>query len=71
MLRQRFLHKIAEQLRVHPICAILGPRQVGKTTLAKQYAEMFFAGNFRFIDLENPLDLAFLENPLLSLSDIM
>jgi predicted AAA+ superfamily ATPase len=68
MKRDFFLQKIEAQFRVHPICAILGPRQVGKTTLAKMYEEQFFPKKTRFFDLENPLDLAQLENPMLALS---
>jgi len=68
MLRQSFIDQIDFQFRIHPVCGLLGPRQVGKTTLAKQYAQRFNAPYF--IDLENPTDLAGLENPLLTLSNI-
>lgn len=51
--------------RTHPIVAILGPRQCGKTTLARQYAASDPATTW--FDLENPRDLAKLENPLLAL----
>src|SRR5579862_7506818 len=70
MNRPRYLDLISFNLRVHPICAILGPRQVGKTTLAKQYVEQYFAQNAYFFDLENPLDIARLENPMLALQSI-
>lgn len=70
MERKSYLKKIEAQLRVHPICAILGPRQAGKTTLAKMYIDSFFANDAAFFDLENPLDLARLENPMLSISAI-
>src|SRR3984957_12100525 len=56
--------------KVHPACAILGPRQVGKTTLAKMFIEKDSPENFHFFDLENPLDLARLENPMLTLSKL-
>lgn len=39
MKRDHFLRKINQQFRVHPVCGLLGPRQVGKTTLAKMFAE--------------------------------
>lgn len=69
MLRQFYLNEIKKQLRVNPICGILGPRQVGKTTLARQYvAEMELSAHF--FDLENPLDLARLENPMLAFNNI-
>lgn len=70
MKRLHFLEKIEENLRIHPICAILGPRQVGKTTLAKMYIENHYLNEAIFFDLENPLDLARLESPMLALSSI-
>lgn len=68
MKRTLFLDKIDFQYKIHSICALLGPRQVGKTTLAKQFAQNF--PNVYFFDLENPFDLARLENPMLTLSNI-
>lgn len=65
MKRQYFLDQIKEQFNVHSVCGILGPRQVGKTTLAKQYAQQF--SKVVLLDLENPFDLARLENPMLTL----
>ena len=47
-----------------PVTALLGPRQCGKTTLAR---------DFRFdhyFDLENPRDEARLENPQIALEDL-
>ena len=38
MKRERFLDAIDAHFRVNPVCALLGPRQVGKTTLAKMYS---------------------------------
>ena len=47
-----------------PVTAILGPRQCGKTVLANQVKfEHYF-------DLENPRDVARLENPQLTLEDL-
>ena len=70
MERIHYLRAIEQHFEVHPICAILGPRQVGKTTLAKAYAEQVYPQNSHFFDLENPLDLARLENPMLALSSL-
>lgn len=70
MKRTRYLKAIDAHFRVHSICAILGPRQVGKTTLARQYVTERFPGKAHFFDLEDPLDLQRLENPMLALSDI-
>jgi predicted AAA+ superfamily ATPase len=70
MLRAKYLKQIQTQFRVHTVCGLLGPRQVGKTTLARAFAQEYFPNNSRFFDLENPIDLALLENPLLALSNI-
>jgi len=70
MKREIYLEKIKNHFRVHPICALLGPRQVGKTTLANMYVQEYFAEDAYFFDLENPLDLARLENPMLALSNV-
>jgi uncharacterized protein len=70
MKRDHYLRSIEQNFSVHPICAILGPRQVGKTTLAKAYVELEFAQNAHFFDLEDPLDLARLENPMLALESM-
>lgn len=67
LIRKIYLEKINKIFRVHPICAILGARQVGKTTLARQFAEEY-GGKVEFFDLENPVTLASLENPMLTLS---
>ena len=70
MKRPKYLKTIEMQFRVHPACAILGPRQVGKTTLAKMFLDQDSPDNFQFFDLEDPLDLARLENPMLTLSKL-
>jgi len=70
MKREKYLKAIEMQFRVHSACAILGPRQVGKTTLAKMFLEQDGKEGFHFFDLENPLDLARLENPMLALSKL-
>lgn len=71
MIRKNYLVEIEQQFEVHPICALLGPRQVGKTTLAHAYVEKRYdANDAQFFDLENPLDLVRLENPMLALTQI-
>lgn len=67
MKRAIYLEQIKRHLRVQPICAILGARQVGKTTLARQFATEY-PGKVEFFDLENPIHLASLETPMLTLS---
>lgn len=68
MERSYFLDQIDLQFSVHSVCAILGPRQVGKTTLAKEYAKRYQSAHF--FDLENPADLARLDNAMLMLRGI-
>lgn len=67
MIRTQYLDLITEQFNVHSVCAILGARQVGKTTLARQYAEKIDK-KVIFFDLEDPDNLVALENPKLILS---
>lgn len=68
MERRNFLERIVAEFKIHPICAILGPRQVGKTTVARLFARDYYSDKTTFFDLENPEDLARLEQPLLTLS---
>lgn len=69
MERKLYLEQIKRQLRVHSVCAILGARQVGKTTLARQFAAQHSdPEKIEFFDLENPTHLTSLETPLLTLS---
>jgi predicted AAA+ superfamily ATPase len=51
--RPRPLQRIDETFRVHPVAALLGPRQCGKTTLARVLLER--DGGTAF-DLESPVD---------------
>ena len=67
MKRLVYLDQITRHLRVQPICAILGARQVGKTTIARQFADQSDQ-KVEFFDLENPIHLASLDNPMLTLS---
>ncbi len=46
---------VSARLRQFPAVALLGPRQVGKTTLARRLAE---TADSVYLDLEDPVDLA-------------
>jgi uncharacterized protein len=59
--RPRALERITKTLSIHPIAALLGPRQCGKTTLAKVIAEHELSTYF---DLENPVDISRLSAPM-------
>jgi len=65
--RARIQQSIVQRLARHPAVALLGPRQCGKTTLARQVAAGAAA---RIFDLENPDDAAALENPMLALESL-
>ena len=58
---------VVNGLRHFPSVALLGPRQCGKTTLARQIADNLGGKVF---DLENPEDAAALENPMLALEPL-
>jgi uncharacterized protein len=68
--RQAYAEKIKQFFQVNPICAILGPRQCGKTSLALSFAQE--QGEvFHHFDLENHRHAKILqENPLLTLEDL-
>ena len=56
--------KLGKLVSLFPVTAILGPRQCGKTTLARTL------GADAYFDLENPRDLARLEQPQLALEEL-
>ena len=64
--RTEHARRVQELLRQSPVVAILGPRQVGKTTLARQIVAKR-SGQSTVFDLENEGDLAQLAEPLLAL----
>jgi hypothetical protein len=58
--RPDYLKQIESGLRTSPLTALLGPRQCGKTTLARQISSR---RNAHYFDLEKSSDLARMENP--------
>ena len=66
MVPRRLHAHINYLLAGYPAVALLGPRQVGKTTLAFQIAD---ALDTVYLDLESPADLARLSDPELYLAD--
>lgn len=67
--RLSFLEKIGSTYDAHPACALLGPRQCGKTTLARQLIQKQTSDSYLF-DLEDPLDVSKLEYPKLTLEPL-
>lgn len=64
--RPRHLQAVRSLLSGNPVVAILGARQVGKTTLARE-ARLSGRGAAAWYDLEDPADLARLADPMLAL----
>ena len=60
--RRRALRALEAAFARAPVVVILGPRQIGKTTLARQYADRIGGPVTRF-DLEDPRDLSRLDDP--------
>jgi uncharacterized protein len=60
--RAQALGKIEKSYAIHPAVALEGPRQCGKTTLARTYAAAW-AGEVHFFDLERPADIQRLSTP--------
>ncbi len=67
--RSRELGQLAGSLETNPVVCIIGARQVGKTTLARTYAERASLP-VSYYDLENPEDMARLSDPMLALKDL-
>ncbi len=65
--RPEFVRQIEQSFRVHPATALLGPRQCGKTTLARMIASQESSA---FFDLENPVDVRRLSAPMQALKDL-
>lgn len=69
VFRARHMEKIRELFESFPVVGIIGARQVGKTTLARQVVDQC-AREYHFFDLENPEDMARLADPMLALKDL-
>jgi uncharacterized protein len=64
--RSGHLGELRRLRRQFPVVAILGARQVGKTTLARQLVASH-QGQVTYLDLEDPDDAALLAEPMLAL----
>lgn len=65
--RLSVLTRISNVFRVHPVAALLGPRQCGKTTLARMMAEQ---EPCTYFDLEDPVDVRRLSAPMTALEGL-
>ena len=59
--RPNAIDRISMAFRVHPAVALVGPRQCGKTTLARMITAR--EQEFTFFDLESAVDRRRLESP--------
>ena len=69
LTRSQDLARVTALLRQFPVVGVLGARQVGKTTLARQVIANR-RGPSTFFDLESAADRARLADPLLALRDL-
>lgn len=67
MKRTSYIQQVSTAMRRSPIAALLGPRQCGKTTLARMFAQ---DRETTYFDLESLSDQTRLQNPELALGDL-
>ncbi len=65
--RPNWLQSIQTALHRSRIVALIGPRQVGKTTLARQF---LMPDSLNYFDLEDPVSLARLAEPMTALASL-
>lgn len=70
--RSHYIHKIQHLLMTNPVVALIGPRQVGKTTLAREIGihTNTHATPTVYFDLENPQHYERFSDPLLTLTSL-
>jgi hypothetical protein len=65
--RKQYLEQLKKAVGRSPVTSLLGPRQCGKTTLARMFGS---AGNATYFDLESVPDQQRLQNPELMLGSL-
>lgn len=65
--RPELMNRVHDALHRNRVVALLGPRQCGKTTLARQIVA---ANSVNYFDLEDPRHLARLEDPMTALEGL-
>ena len=61
------IFRVTEALRRQPVATLHGPRQCGKTTIARMIAGR---GPCEYFDLEKPVDVQLLSQPMLALEGL-
>jgi len=64
------IENIKQSFKHHRVTALIGPRQVGKTTLVKKFIKNESDKKIHFFDLEDPTDYDLLENAKLTLGPL-
>lgn len=67
ILREKLIGQIKKAFLRSPVVALLGPRQSGKTTLARRFVK---PDSENYFDLEDPVGLARLEHPKTALEGL-
>ncbi len=67
--REAHLANLKSLIRQFPVVALIGARQVGKTTLAQMLTRQW-KEKTHFFELESPLDLAQVSDPMLALAPL-
>ena len=68
MIDRTHLRQIVQKrLDANRVGALIGPRQCGKTTLAREFIS---PSSVNYFDLEDPLSLALLDQPMTVLQDL-
>ena len=65
--RKKYRNLINKALSRNPIVGLLGARQVGKTTLAREFVER---DSVNYFDLEDPAVAGLMENPMTALQSL-
>lgn len=69
--RDHYLKQIEYLFSINRIVTLLGPRQCGKTTIAKKFCgQIADFPKINYFDLENPEDLSRLANPKITLENL-
>ncbi|MCX6140555.1 MAG: ATP-binding protein [Candidatus Kapabacteria bacterium] len=66
-VRQNKYDEVTQALKRSRVVLISGPRQSGKTTLARQFVPL---DSLNYLDCENPIDLQRIESAMLSLGEL-
>ncbi len=67
VLRTKYMDRIRRALKRSPVVALVGPRQCGKTTLARKFAG---EGTPNYFDLEDPVVELLMDDPMTALAPL-